>query len=111
MNNKIKYLGIIFIIVVAVFVFLECGSNKNDIVLIRNHIRDCTTDLIQSQLSEKIRTKEYEFVGQTFIMSIDTLGKPCFLRDGEYTESIDIKYDDENFSVSLINGIITVDQE
>ncbi len=109
MNNKIKYLGIIFLIVIAVFVFLECGSNKNDIVLIRNHIKDCTTDLIQSQLSEKIRTKEYEFVGQTFIMSIDTLGKPCFLRDGEYIESINIKYDDEKFSVSLINGIITVD--
>jgi hypothetical protein len=98
-------------LVIGLFVLLTCDSHRRDRVYIRNYIKECSSDLIKSQLDKKVRTKEYEFEGQSFIMTIDTTGKPIFLDDTEYTESINLNYDDENYSVTLENGIITVDVE
>ena len=111
MSFKFKLFAFITVFIIGVFIFLTCNSNRSDIVYIRNYIKECSSDLIKSQLDEKVRTKEYEFERQSFIMSIDTAGKPIFIFEGEPTESIDLRYGDENYSIILKDGIITVESD
>jgi hypothetical protein len=97
--------------IVVIFGFLSLNSHKNDIIHIRNFVKQCSGQLITEQIKSRTKTMTFNFEGQSFTMSIDTLGKPIFLNESTPVESIFLKYKDDNYKVELINGIIKVDVE
>lgn len=111
MSGKIKIIFFSIILIAFILGFLCLNSHKNDVIYVRNYIKQCSSQLITEQIKNRKRTMNFSFEGQSFTMSIDTLGKPIFLIESTPVESIELKYKDNNYKVELINGIIKVDVE
>lgn len=111
MSKKIKIIISSIITIVLIIVFFNLNSHKNDIIHIRNFIKQCSGQLIAKQIKDRTRTMNFNFECQSFKMSIDSLGKPIFLIESTPVESIFLKYKKNKYKVELINGIIKVDVE
>ena len=75
--------------VVFSFILLtSCSSNEEEKIAIRDHIKSCTKDLIESHFRDGLRKKEYEFNAQKFCLYIDSLGRPVLYEDNNYIGSI-----------------------
>ncbi|MFC2131556.1 hypothetical protein ACFLSQ_08995 [Bacteroidota bacterium] len=103
-----KLFILIFSLIAGIIFVSTCETEKDKMIIIRNHIKYCTQDLVENHLKDSIRDKEYDFKGQTFSLYIDSTGKPIFFEDGKNRQSIFLKYEEKNYTVELKDGLIMV---
>jgi hypothetical protein len=111
MNSNLKIYVSFIAGIIIILVILFWNSNRSEIIYIKNHVKQCSSELVKAQLEKRLNTKNFEFEGQNFSLTFDTLGKPIFLLEGNPVEEINLKYKGDNYSVQMVDGIITVDEE
>ena len=88
-------------LVVIAILFLSCGHNKEDMNYIKDYMIQCSSDLIHLQLEKGIKTKDFNLQNNKFTLQIDSTGKPVFLIDDNYTNSMNFNYNEHNYKVEL----------
>jgi hypothetical protein len=101
----------IAVITLSIIIFYSCNTDKDNMIIIRDHVQDCTRDLVDSQLEKGVRKKDYDFKGQEFTLYIDSTGKPIFLNNDKPCNSLSFKFDEEFYNVELKDGLIRVSRE
>lgn len=97
----------ILFVIIAILLF-GCGPNKKDMNYIKDYMIQCSSDLIHLQLEKGIKTKDFNFQDNKFTLQIDTTGKPVFLIDSNYSNSMNINYNEHKYEVILNNAEIKV---
>jgi len=100
--------NILFIIIAILF--FSCGPKKEDMNYIKDYMIQCSSDLIHLQLEKGIKTKDFSFQDKKFTLQIDTTGKPVFLINDNYTNSMVFNYNEHKFKVVLNKSEIKVFQ-
>lgn len=95
---------------IALFIITACGPNKEDMNKIKDFVIQSSSDLIHIQLKKGIKTKEFVFNDNKFVLQIDTTGKPVFIVDSIPANSMDFIYNEHKYEVILNKAEIKVRQ-